>query len=278
MWVPSLAELQCECVGASWVTLWRKMICLLFFLLGSKQNVSEMMSWGMGLFRKKRSFYLLGLSSAGILSLSVIKLRKKTLAEKLVIPWVHKRLCGRQSGMWELSCTTGSRAAPSPWAQEITGSSRGLSQPCVFPLQLVAFLVGGVSCHCWMNSWFLLMKVVRSWKFTSQYGAEYCWELYRISSAWGCSRITSVPLEEKHPGVAGTGWILKSSSHVWIAPVCGLGVFYNVCAASRDNISFWETLDGISGRNFSSPVMDMLQWMRMLLGAVQEWWCHFGAL
>lgn len=38
--------------------------------------------------------------------------------------------------------------------------------------------------------------------------------------------------------------------------------FYNVCAASRDNISFWETLDGICGRNFFYPVMDMLQRMR----------------
>lgn len=144
MWVPSLPELQRVCVGASWMTLWMKMIFLLFFLLAGKQNVSEMMSWGMSLFRNKRSFCLLGLSSAGILSESVIKLRKEPLAEKVVIPWVPKGLWRRQSGMWELSYPTESGAPPSPWAQEITCSSWELSQPCVFPLQLV-FLSGGRS-------------------------------------------------------------------------------------------------------------------------------------
>lgn len=158
------------------MTPWRKVIFLLFFLLAAKQNVSGMMSWGMSLFRNKRSFYLLSLSSAGVLPSLWSKAEKRTPCWETGDPPSPKR----QSGMWELSDPTGSGTPTTPWAQEITCSSWGLSQPSVFPLQLVFFLVGGVSCHCWMNSSFLLMNIVKTWKSTSQYRAEYYWELWAL--------------------------------------------------------------------------------------------------
>lgn len=124
------------------MALWRKKVHLLFFfLLAGKQYVflrlcpeeqacleteAAFASWAVLCCVLCRNF----------IPLCIIKLRNEPLAEKLlVVLWVPKGLCGRQSGTWHFPYTTGSGTPPSSWAQESICYSWGnlyFSQLCVF--------------------------------------------------------------------------------------------------------------------------------------------------
>lgn len=206
-----------------------------------------------------------------------VKLRKEPLAEKLVIPQVPKgsqgcENCLIQQGV-EHQLLAGHRRSLVPHGDS-PSPVFSLCSWCFFWWEEWAVTAGWIHHSCSWTLW-RLENPHPSIELNITGSCGLC----GISTAWGCSRMPFL-WEKKYSAFWGKycRCRLKSSSHVWIGPVCGLGLFYNVCAASRDNVSFWETLDGFCGRNFFYPVMDMLQWMRMLLGAAEEWWWHFGAL
>lgn len=198
--------------------------------------LSEIMSWGISLFRNRSSSLSLGLSStvyfAGILSLCVIKLRNEPLAEKLlVVLWVPKGLCRRQSGVWDC-CWSGT--PPSSWAQESACSSWGnldFSQLCVFPYAadvlscariklplLDEFVIPAhdgckdLEIHILLECWILL-------------GAVGC----ASAACHQCRAASKIPGLENIPlfnlGAALWSLYFKVPSHVYVGPVCGLGLF-----------------------------------------------------
>lgn len=140
--------------------------------------LSAMMSWGMSLFRNRSSFCLLGCPPLCTLQEFYPLLCNK--AEKWAPCWetVGGPLSPKRT-LWEAVWDVmGLLLHNRGW--NITffmGAGKHLFQAgklglltavWVFsPLHLMFYLVWGVNHHCWMSSWFLLMKVVRTWKFIS---------------------------------------------------------------------------------------------------------------